>query len=539
MELDSAGLRIREFIRGSLICLFVTFFCTISLAQVPSEKETLYKNAQENLYSNPEKSITISEYIINNNSSVSEKSRALNLKAQALIIQGKYIFGLNTLLECVNLNSKSEDAEQLIVTNLILSDLYRQVGVMSKAEETLQKAESLLAENKFADQRKAGLKLHFTFVKSSILLEQKKQKEAIALLENNLSSVNLSEITKTSPYIVCRTYNQLSRAHLSTFSPDSARYYIDESLRISEEFDLGESFGAYAKLESSKIHFYKKDIPASLNSMRELLPILDNISDNVLKKNIHQLLADVYKENQNNANYQSHNLKYIELNESINTAQQKTRDLILSLSDDNSGLAEINDDFKMNYILMGALILVLFLLGGVLRYRHQTKLKYNYYKEYINKLKSREKIDLYSHEEKETAAEISKIPQIIPEKTELILLEKLNKFENGIDFTQRNLTLNSLAKDLETNTRYLSEIINKHKQKNFNTYINELRVNYIIQKLRTEPQFLNYKISYLAEECGFSSHTSFSTVFKSVTEISPKEFINFLKKEYLILENQT
>jgi AraC-like DNA-binding protein len=35
----------------------------------------------------------------------------------------------------------------------------------------------------------------------------------------------------------------------------------------------------------------------------------------------------------------------------------------------------------------------------------------------------------------------------------------------------------------------------------------------------------------LAENCGFASHSSFATVFKSVTGISPVKFIDFLKNE--------
>jgi AraC-like DNA-binding protein len=42
---------------------------------------------------------------------------------------------------------------------------------------------------------------------------------------------------------------------------------------------------------------------------------------------------------------------------------------------------------------------------------------------------------------------------------------------------------------------------------------------------------MNYKISYLAETCGFSSHSTFATIFKSITGITPITFIELLKKE--------
>ena len=88
-----------------------------------------------------------------------------------------------------------------------------------------------------------------------------------------------------------------------------------------------------------------------------------------------------------------------------------------------------------------------------------------------------------------------------------------------------------MAKQLDTNTKYISEIIHTHKNKNFNTYINELRINHIIQLMKEDKKYLNYKVSYLAEESGFSSHSAFTVVFKSITGITPKQFISFLKKD--------
>ena len=122
-------------------------------------------------------------------------------------------------------------------------------------------------------------------------------------------------------------------------------------------------------------------------------------------------------------------------------------------------------------------------------------------------------------------------PQVISEKTENILLKKLEDFEKTEDFISSEISLQNLAKKLETNTKYLSEAINTHKQKNFNAYINELRINYIIGKLRDKPIYRSYKIKYLAEESGFSTHSAFAAVFKSVTGMSPANYIQLLKQK--------
>lgn len=122
-------------------------------------------------------------------------------------------------------------------------------------------------------------------------------------------------------------------------------------------------------------------------------------------------------------------------------------------------------------------------------------------------------------------------PQVISEKTENLLLKKLDDFEKTDDFIKSDISLQNLAKKLETNTKYLSETINTHKQKNFNAYINELRINYIINKLKEKPIYRSYKIKYLAEESGFSTHSAFAAVFKSVTGMSPANYIQLLKQK--------
>lgn len=115
------------------------------------------------------------------------------------------------------------------------------------------------------------------------------------------------------------------------------------------------------------------------------------------------------------------------------------------------------------------------------------------------------------------------------DKTQEEILGKLADFETSDKFLDEHLRLSDLAGLLHTNTRYLSTIINTHKGKSFNSYINSLRVAYIVQKLQSDPQFRNYKIAHLAKESGFASQSSFSTAFKEVTGESPSGYIRRIK----------
>lgn len=112
------------------------------------------------------------------------------------------------------------------------------------------------------------------------------------------------------------------------------------------------------------------------------------------------------------------------------------------------------------------------------------------------------------------------------------LLCKLKSFEDNNEFIENGLTLNKLAHKLQTNSSYLSQVINDRKGMNFNRYLGELRINYITQKLYTDKLFLNYKIEALAEKCGIASRTNFSNLFQEINGMRPTEFIK-KRQEYV------
>lgn len=120
---------------------------------------------------------------------------------------------------------------------------------------------------------------------------------------------------------------------------------------------------------------------------------------------------------------------------------------------------------------------------------------------------------------------------VMTDATENLLLRKLEEFERSALFTDKNISLTVLAAQLGINTRYVSSVINKHKEMDFNNYINSLRIKYVISRLKTDSTFKKYKISTIAEEAGFSSPNKFTTVFKKINGISPSEFIKYLSEE--------
>ncbi|MPS63455.1 MAG: hypothetical protein DI622_15785 [Chryseobacterium sp.] len=111
------------------------------------------------------------------------------------------------------------------------------------------------------------------------------------------------------------------------------------------------------------------------------------------------------------------------------------------------------------------------------------------------------------------------------------IIKRINKFEKSEKFLRKDINLTWLSNHLNTNTKYLSEVIKNHTGKNFNGYINGLRIRYIINKLTEIPVYRGYKISYLAEESGFASPQVFAIAFKKEMGMTPSHFIDQLKNE--------
>jgi AraC-like DNA-binding protein len=105
------------------------------------------------------------------------------------------------------------------------------------------------------------------------------------------------------------------------------------------------------------------------------------------------------------------------------------------------------------------------------------------------------------------------------------ILENLHAFEKERGFLMSKITLHSFAKQLQTNTKYLSRVINTHKLKSFRNYINDLRVQYSIQKLENNASYRKYTIKAMAKEAGFATAESFTKAFQKRTGETVSSFL--------------
>lgn len=102
----------------------------------------------------------------------------------------------------------------------------------------------------------------------------------------------------------------------------------------------------------------------------------------------------------------------------------------------------------------------------------------------------------------------------------------LNHIEEKRPFLDPDLSLRSLAEQVNMHPNQLSWLLNEHLDKNFNDFINHYRVE-TFKSLLLNPKNSAITIMGLAFDSGFNSKTTFNTFFKKETGMTPRQFQKF------------
>lgn len=181
--------------------------------------------------------------------------------------------------------------------------------------------------------------------------------------------------------------------------------------------------------------------------------------------------------------------------------------------------AKNNYYFKIAVGLFIILALLIFIMYKQVKHK-KDKIKFN---ELINTLKKEEP---FNFKEKKKKADLNN--QVAKD-----LLSKLEEFEKDLVFLDSTLNRDIVAKKMNTNIVYLSKTINEYMGKTYTAYINDLRIDYAIRKLKEKDKvFLNYSVRAIANEVGFKNPEPFSKAFFKRTGMKPSFFIKSLKKTH-------
>ncbi|EZH74206.1 hypothetical protein ATO12_15160 [Aquimarina atlantica] len=369
-----------------------------------------------------------------------------------------------------------------------------------------------------------------------------------------------------------------SEVYLDREQYDSTLYYIEKGLDISKELGYKEAvLDLYIK--KGMVYYYQKKYDTSLDFLfkaknilsqqkinNKTYPIINtnyfiascyyqqefyDKAINVLTNSInnftendslkppairsHLLLAHCYNEKKEHEKANLWSNKYVKLNESYQKDKDQTVDIIHE-KETNRLQKEIvtlkakqTEDKQAKNLIFWTLLITLTTLTCIvfmyIKKQRSNKALFNKLMKEINDLES---IKQTTVNKKESSKEIIIDDQKINE-----IIKGLEKLEVQEYFLKSECNLRSMAKKLKTNATYLSKTINIHKEKNFTDYINDLRIEYVLKRLKDDKKFRSFSIQSIAAEIGYKSSYSLVKHFKTKTGINPSYYIKSLDKQHL------
>ena len=518
---------LQSLIKRTAACqtIALLFVSATVFSQENAEEKLLLLKANELVFSNPDETIKIANHLLKKNES--ENTIPLNiLLSKSYKVKGDYPKSVSYIFEASSGSGKINDSLAVEIA-FVKADLSRKMHLYSQMDGYLNDVKSLASDVKNEEYVRA------VEVKSDLegvyaYIERKQYAKAQKALESTLNKhkdvSSLDNIRMDIEYLHAQIYKEMNRFGESRKCFNKAFSYYQKqkvsSLLLEARVYLG----------LGQVYFHEKNYEKAVSTLLLSLGKAKKLDNSPLQEVINYELSENYFAMGNKAEHQKYFSAFKILNEAnLNMETETVNSMYNLISEEQESNFTYQESKLKSYAYVSLAGLIFIVLSGMILYR-VNKAKRRQLKEIIGYLEVTNKLLIKPEsDKKEPNKKIT-----IPTETEQVILSKLKKFEASTKYTHKDMSLATLAAQLDVNTKYLSEIINKHYHDNFNTYINKLRINYIIEKLKNEPEYLNYKISYLAEECGFSSHSSFATIFKSITGIAPTVFIDLIGKEVIL-----
>lgn len=110
------------------------------------------------------------------------------------------------------------------------------------------------------------------------------------------------------------------------------------------------------------------------------------------------------------------------------------------------------------------------------------------------------------------------------------LLQRIDAVMEDEDaFCSPDFSLAVLARLSESNTNYVSQVINSTYNKNFRTFLNERRIKVAMKRMMDTGRYGAYSMQGIAESVGYKSASNFIAAFKKVTGMTPSLYQKMLR----------
>jgi AraC-like DNA-binding protein len=229
--------------------------------------------------------------------------------------------------------------------------------------------------------------------------------------------------------------------------------------------------------------------------------------------------------------------KYMKIDDSLQKSHNKMYKLLVKkydfphlVKDKEELIQSLKNDVPIYYWAIGIVLFIATGLGvyGVYQRNLKQTYKIRFEKIITNTVTNIDKpividSELIIDNDKNRVKDIGIADSIIKQ-----ILERLHLFEIQKLYLKSNVTVKTLSEQFETNDKYLSKIVNLYKNKRFNDYINDLRIDEVVTRLQQDKDLKKHRIESLAIDFGFNNAESFSIAFDKRTGLKPSYFIKEL-----------
>ncbi len=338
--------------------------------------------------------------------------------------------------------------------------------------------------------------------------------EAISYYKKGLATTKNLQLTETQAIF----HNTLGEAFTAKKEYQTAIQHLDTAkvlaLQTNKVFDQNLFSTSY---HLASLYFQKQEFQKALDILKENF---NTISSEKEEKQVEKIdeMYDMAKKCAKKLNDPENQLKYSNAYNDIIAIRHeddiRTRDLLydydlLQLEEEKNILQSKNSFYIIGLGIVICILLFFFIY-------------------HIKKQKKNKKIfaELQKKLNKEVDEEnTSSKKEFVTDQKVKDLFQKLQNLEATRFYLAVDCNLYTTAKQINTNTSYLSKMMNTHKAQSFNDYINALRIKHCQEQLNIDAKFRSYTIKAIANELGYKSVNTFASAFKKHTGLSHSYYI--------------
>lgn len=447
------------------------------------------------------------------------------LKSTFFIKENRYDSAMIYTLKARDESVKRNNVEQIANANHLLGDLYYHTGFYNRAKNYYLKVQSIKGSaTVWNDWRRRVIRNNLAL----IFFEQKKYENGLALLCQSRREIKVVR-NKNDSAAMAYIFLWTAEGCFNLKYPTLSKIYIDSALTFFSKLNLTDGQAECLLLKSS-ITLSEGKIPDTENTLATLYTIIPNVLFVPANKAKLLLLRSEAAELAGDKARALELMKqYAFFNDSLQEGQRTAQILQLqSESEYNTLHNSLKERQREESILLATLsLLAVGLLSLLYQYR---KIKIKNHKLVTLILRGRPHTPPPAFVRGIWPAEINKTtPDQKNELTDEALFQKITVLMQGQKvFLQQTCTLETVANTLNSNRTYISRAINTCSGKNFNTYINSLRINESIN-IMANINLKKLSIEGIAQSSGFRNRTSFISAFQKEVGMLPSTFLGNLK----------